>query len=98
MPDDTAPMPSPDQSDRGLWARIVDAKDHSTDPVVVLSFSAVAAMFAFQAFVLIVAAFGVKPGEMAQAVNSSWSPAALGGGVAAILAPMVPGLFRKFGG
>ena len=98
MSDDTAPISPPDQSDRGLWARIVDAKDHSMDPVVVLCYGSVGAVIVLQAAVLLVAALGSKPGEISQAVSAAWSPGALGGGIAAILTPMVPGLFRKFGG
>jgi len=65
----------------GLLARLVDSADASVDPVVVLSYGAAGAYLVFQAVAL-------YRGEV-------WQPMGFGGGLAAILSPMVPGLFRK---
>jgi hypothetical protein len=62
-------------------ARLWDGNDHGVDPVIVLSYGAAGAFVLFQGYALL-------HGE-------PWHPDAFGMGLAAILAPMVPGLFRK---
>lgn len=65
----------------GFISRLIDGNDHGTDPVIVLAYGAAVAFVAFQVVSL-------WHGE-------SWHPDSFGMGLAAILSPMVPGLFRK---